>query len=75
MTTAKKKPTDEDPILSLARRRWAAHRKEHPELGEATGAVIVDDDTIILTRDTSGSGSIVAVYRIEGAGKIKLLAF
>jgi len=74
MTT--KKPTTEDPILSLVRRRWTAHRKEHPELVEATGAVIVDDDTIILHRDPSGqSGSIVAVYRIIGAGKIKLLAF
>jgi hypothetical protein len=72
MTTPKK---IEDPIVAKAARHWKTFCKEHPDIGHfATGGVVVDDDTIIL-RDDTGGRSIVAVYRIIGAGKLKLLAW
>jgi hypothetical protein len=62
-------------MVAKARRHWVAFRKEHPDVGEpAAHGVVVDDDTIILSHE-SGPGSIVAVYRDLGGGKLKLLAW
>jgi hypothetical protein len=61
-------------MVAEAARHWKTFCKEHPDVGHpATGGVVVDDDTIILHRD--GPETIVAVYRIVGAGKLKLLAW
>lgn len=72
--TAPKKP--EEPVMvSVAKREWKRFGKEHPDASSASGGVIVDDDTILLHRDSGGPGTIVAVYRIVGAGKVLLLGW
>jgi hypothetical protein len=55
-----------DPVTSGT----TSETEGHP----ATRGVVVDDDTIILKGDNGGR-SIVAVYRIIGASKLKLLAW
>jgi hypothetical protein len=71
--TTPKKPVD--PTVSKAIRRWKEFCDKHPGLSEpAAHGVLVDDDLVVLHRD-AGPGGIVAVYRIEAPGKLKLLAW
>ena len=73
MTIPKK--VDEDVMVTVAKRHWKKFCKEHPGVAQASGGIIVDDDTIILHRDPGGPGTILAVYRIVGAGKVLLLGW
>jgi hypothetical protein len=70
--TIPKKP-DQDVMVTVARRQWKKFCTEHPDASQAIGGVIVDDDTNILHHDPGGPGTIVAIYRIVGAGNVLLL--